>query len=134
MSQGRGLFQRGGKKDALEKGKAILSRGLLSTPPCRRGVEEEEEGRVGRRREKMKTCEYLCYLQSKPIHYFARSVRLSQNDSHPNGPARVGGGNSRSPLSCSTLASVDVPLSTFHSAEKEREFLCLSELFHHTHA
>lgn len=32
---------------------------------------------MGRGREKMKTCEYLCYLQSKHTHFFPCSVRLS---------------------------------------------------------
>lgn len=46
LSQGRGLFQRGvGGRDALEKGKAILSRGLLSTP--QRWRAEEEGGGTG---------------------------------------------------------------------------------------
>lgn len=89
LSQGRGLFQRGvGGRDALEKGKAILSRGLLSTPQRWR-AEEEGGGRVGRRREKMKTCEYLHYLQSKRLHYFPRWVRLSPDGSLPDGTAQV---------------------------------------------
>lgn len=44
---------------------------------------------MGRRREKMKTCEYLHYLQSKRLHYFPRWVRLSPDGSLPDGTAQV---------------------------------------------
>lgn len=90
---------------------------------------------MGRRREKMKTCEYLCYLQSKHTHFFPRWVRLSLNYSLSNkdfaclpsaAPTNfsdtLGGGNNRIPHMCKHgFTSANVPFYTFHSPFYQRE-------------